>query len=90
MSEDQKATNSTTGRCVSCRHWKREWWPSKEWEFGPETGGCDAFGSRKHSPEGDELKRLAFPLQPSEGIMGRLITRPEFGCVVWEGNQHDR
>lgn len=74
----------TTGRCVSCRHWQRTWWPSDEWEFGAETGCCGALGSRKHSPVGDELNKLAFPLQPSESIMGSLITRPEFGCVLWE------
>lgn len=77
--------SETPARCISCRYWQREWWPSKEWEFGPETGACNAFGSERNSPEGDELKKLAFPLQPSEGIMGCLITRPEFGCVVWEG-----
>lgn len=79
-----KESQITTGRCASCAHWQREWGYSKEWEFGSATGLCTAFGSRKHSPHGDELKKMAFPFQGGEQFMGSLATRPEFGCVVWE------
>jgi len=70
--------------CETCRHWTRPWWTSNEWDLGDDTGLCKAVELGKNFISDEEAKRLAWPIQLSEGITASLITRGGYGCVLWE------
>jgi hypothetical protein len=72
-------SETTAGRCVSCRNWgEPEWWTYKEWEFGDKARLCGALA------DDNKNRSLAWPIQRSESMTGDLATMPNFGCVLWE------
>lgn len=65
------------GRCATCRHWREDTYLADIYN-GP-IGECrKGEDDDKYSPE-----KLVIA-QSMEGD-GWLNTRPDFGCVLWEG-----
>ena len=88
--DTEKPAQATTGRCATCRHWDAEphsenmqvhrcrrvleWWEATSW---------DDDGERVWKPEAADV--LAFTNDGSS-YRADLLTRPEFGCVMWEAS----